>query len=182
MTNFLFLAAEGGVLDMARATATTFGLNWWLFISQCISFLIVAFLLQKFAYKPILDVLEERRHRIAEGLENAKLSQQQLADAQKTSNEIIGKANADAQKMIEEARASAKALAEKQAQTAIAEAEQIVARARQATVLERDQTMLDLRKEISRLVVDTTAKVTGKVLTEEDQRRLSEDASRAIAA
>ncbi|MDB6153855.1 MAG: synthase subunit [Chthoniobacteraceae bacterium] len=176
------LAASGGLVDIASDTARVFGLNWWLFISQCISFLAVAFLLQKFAYKPILTVLEERREKIAEGLENAKRTKQQLADAQKTSNEILEKANAEAQRMIEEARAAAKAVGERQTQAAIAEAEQIVARAHQATVLERDQTMLDLRKQISRLVIDTTAKVSGRVLTEEDQRRLSEDASRAIAA
>ena len=62
MTSTLFLAqAGGGILDSARETATQFGFDWWLFLSQCISFAIVAFLLQKFAYKPILKVLEERR-------------------------------------------------------------------------------------------------------------------------
>ena len=84
--------------------------------------------------------------------------------------------------MIFEARAAAKALADRQAQQAIAEAEQIVVKARQATVLEREAAMTDLRREVVRLVVATTAKVVGKVLTAEDQRRLSEEASKEIAS
>jgi F-type H+-transporting ATPase subunit b len=84
--------------------------------------------------------------------------------------------------MIEETRASAKALGERQAQQAVAEAEQIIAKAREASILERDRLLAELRREVARLVIDTTSKVTGKVLTTEDQRRLSEEASREIAA
>jgi len=57
----LIIAASGGVTDILRETADTFGWNWKLFLSQVISFGIVAFLLQRFAYKPILALLEERR-------------------------------------------------------------------------------------------------------------------------
>ena len=73
MTSFLILAAaevkDGGPL---KEIAETFGVSWWYFLSQCFSFTIVALLLQKFAYKPILNVLEERRNKIAEGLANAE--------------------------------------------------------------------------------------------------------------
>jgi F-type H+-transporting ATPase subunit b len=172
----------GGVLEMAGKTAETFGVAWWLFLSQCISFAIVCFLLHRFAYKPILTVLEERRQRIAEGLANADRIKVQLAEAQKTSGEIIAKANAEAQKMIDDARAAAKTLGERQAQQAVAEAEQIIAKAHAATTIERDRMMAELRRELARLVVGATARVTGKVLTPDDQRRLSEEAAREIAA
>ena len=95
---------------------------------------------------------------------------------------MIGKANAEAQKMIDEARAAAKAIGERESQAAIATAEQIIAKAREATVIEREKAFSDLKREVSRLVIDTTAKVTGKVLTADDQRRLSEEASRELAA
>jgi F-type H+-transporting ATPase subunit b len=71
----------GGLLETARVTGETFGFNVWIFLSQIISFTIVALLLRKFAYKPILTVLEERRQKIAEGLLNAEKIKQQLADA-----------------------------------------------------------------------------------------------------
>lgn len=167
---------------MVRDTAEKFGFNPWLFFSQCISFAIVAFLLQKFAYKPIINVLEERRQRIKEGLENADKIKQQLADAERRYQEILTNANSEAQKMIEEARASAGAVAERRTQQAISEAEGIIAKAREATQLEHDRMLNELKREVGRLVIDTTSKVTGKVLTSDDQRRISEETARQVAA
>ena len=57
----------------------------------------------------------------------------------------------------------------------------LIAKAREAASLEHDRTMESLKRELGRLVVDTTAKVTGKVLTQEDQRRLQEEAAREVA-
>ena len=67
-------------------------------------------------------------------------------------------------------------------QEAIAAAEQILAKAREATALEHEREMARLKRELGRLVVETTAKVTGKVLTPDDQKRLQEEASRQMAA
>lgn len=175
------LAAAGGIADLARETGEQFGFDLWIFLSQIASFLLVALLLKRFAYKPILGVLEERRQRIAEGLQNAEKIKQQLAEAEKRHQEILAKANAEAQKMIDEARASAGVIAERKEQEAIAAAEQILAKAREASSLEHERTMAQLKRELGRLVVDTTAKVTGKVLTSEDQRRLQEEATRQVA-
>jgi F-type H+-transporting ATPase subunit b len=176
----MFLAA--GALDQARETAETFGFDWKIFFSQVISFIIVALVLRRFAYKPILGILEERRQRIAEGLLNAEKIKQQLAEAEQRHAEILAKANAQAQKMIDEARDSAAHVAERKQQEGIAAAEQIVAKAREASAIEHERVMTELKRELGRLVVDTTAKVTGKVLTSEDQRRLQEEASRQIAS
>ena len=177
----LFILAQGGLGDVARETASTFGFNLWLFLSQVISFTIVALALRRFAYKPILAILEERRQRIAEGLLNAEKIKQQLAEAEQRYQEILSNANAAAQKMIDEARESASHVAERKQQEAVAMAEQIVAKAREASAIEHERTMAQLKRELGRLVVDTTAKVTGKVLTGEDQRRLQEEASRQLA-
>jgi len=178
----VILAQSGGLLDIARTTGETFGFNLWMFLSQVISFVIVALLLKRFAYKPILTILEERRQRIAEGLLNAEKIKQQLAEAEQRYQEILAKANGEAQKMIDEARASAGVIAERKQQEAIVAAEQIMAKAREASALEHERTMSQLKRELGRLVVDTTAKVTGKVLTPEDQRRLQEEASRQVAS
>jgi len=180
MVGPLILASS--ILDSAKETAGTFGWNPWLFFSQVISFTIVALLLRRFAYKPILAVLEERRQRIAEGLLNAEKIKKQLAEAEQRYAEILAKANADAQRMIDEARQSSAHLADRKEQEAIAAAEQIVAKAREASAIEHERTMAELKRELGRLVVDTTAKVTGKVLTAEDQRRLQEEASRQLAS
>ena len=180
--NITILAAAGGMGDLVNQTAESFGFDIWIFLSQVISFVIVALLLKQLAYKPILRVLEERRQRIAEGLLNAEKIKQQLAEAEQRYQEILAKGNSEAQKMIDEARASAGVIAERKEQEAIASAEQILAKAREASALEHERTMSQLKRELGRLVVDTTAKVTGKVLTPEDQRRLQEEASRQVAA
>jgi F-type H+-transporting ATPase subunit b len=180
MNLIIAVASTGGITNILQQTAETFGWNWKLFLSQVISFCIVAFLLQHFAYKPILAVLEERRRKIEEGQINAEKIKKELAEAEKRYQEILTKANGDAQKMIDEARESAAHLSERKQQEAIAAAEQIVAKAREASAIEHQRTMESLKRELGRLLVDTTAKVTGKVLTPEDQRRLQEEATRQV--
>src|SRR5205814_4168859 len=177
----IIAAATGGVTDILRETADTFGWNWKLFLSQVISFCIVAFLLRRFAYKPILAVLEDRRRKVEEGQLNAEKIRKQLAEAEKRYQEIVAKANADAQRMIDEARESSSHLAERKQQEAITAAEQILAKAKEAAALEHERQMQTLKRELGRLVVDTTAKVTGKVLTPEDEKRLQEEAARQVA-
>ena len=179
--NITIAAASGGFIEMLRDTGDTFGWNPWLFLSQVISFAIVAFLLRRFAYKPILAVLEDRRRRIEEGLINADKIKKELTEAEKRYQEIVAKANAAAQKMIDEARESSAHLAERKQQEAIAAAEQIIAKARESAALEHERTMESMKRELGRLVVETTAKVTGKVLTSEDQKRLQEEAARQVA-
>ena len=179
--NIPIFVAAGSTSDLINSTVESFGFNVWIFLSQVISFVIVALLLKQFAYKPILAVLEERRQRIAEGLLNAEKIKQQLAEAEQRYQEILAKGNSEAQKMIDEARTSAGVIAERKQQEAIQGAEQILAKAREASALEHERTMSQLKRELGRLVIDTTAKVTGKVLTSDDQRRLQEEASRQVA-
>jgi F-type H+-transporting ATPase subunit b len=178
----IVILAAGSLADTARDTAEAFGWTLQLFLSQVISFIIVALLLRRFAYKPILKVLEERRQQIAEGLLNAEKIKQQLAGAEQRHAEILAQANATAQKMIDEARESSAHISERQQKEAVAAAEQIIAKAREATAIEHDRTMTELKRELGRLVVNTTVKVTGKILTPEDQRRLQEEATRQIAS
>ena len=174
-------APAQGFSEMLRDTAETFGWNWKLFLAQVVSFCIVALLLRRFAYKPILAVLEDRRRKIEEGQLNAEKIRKELAEAEKRYQEIVSKANADAQRMIDDARESAAHLSERKQQEAIGAAEQIVAKAKEAAALEHERQMQTLKRELGRLVIDTTAKVTGKVLTSDDQKRLQEEAARQVA-
>lgn len=183
MEQFLFLAAaapasEGVVAEISKQ----FGFHTAHFIAQIISFSIVAFLLHRFAYKPILQVLEERRQRIAEGLANADRIKAELAKTEAARQEVLQQANLQANKLIEEARAAAARVQEQETQKAIATAEQIIAKAREAAALDHARMLTELKREIGQLVVQTTGKVTGKVLTPEDQRRLAEETTRQLAA
>ena len=162
-------------------TAREFGVDWPHFIAQVVSFCIVAFLLQKFAYKPVVNMLEERRKRIADGLANADKIKVELQRTETARQEVLDKANAQANKMIEEARGAANRVREEETQKAIAAAEQIISKAREAAAADHARMLSDLKKEVGRLVVQTTATVTGKILTPEDQKRLAEETTRQIS-
>jgi len=183
MTAIPFLAAaEGGLMQIAKETGEQFGFNTPLFISQAVSFVIVAVLLHRFAYKPILAQLELRRQKIAEGLSNADKAGRELANAQAKASEVIGQAGQQAAKIIEEARAAASAVAEQERQKAIADAQNILAKAREAGDAELIRLKGELRKEFGRLVVQAAARSTGDVLSTDQKGRLAEDAVRQLAA
>jgi len=84
--------------------------------------------------------------------------------------------------MIEEARQSAAKVLETESQKAIATANDIITKARQASEAELVRMKAELRKEVGRLVVSTSAKVTGNILTAEQQTRLAEDTNKQLAA
>jgi len=96
--------------------------------------------------------------------------------------EVLEKANIQATKLIEEARAAAARVQEQETQKAIAQAEQIIAKAQEASSLEHARMLAELKREVAALVVKTTAAVTGKILTDQDQQRLADETRRQLAA
>ncbi len=159
---------------------TTFGVHPALLIAQLINFLIVIFVLKKFAFGPILEMLEQRKARIAEGEEKLKRIEKQLAESEDRTAEMLAEANERAQRLIDEAKESAAALSATKTQEAIASAQAILAKAEEAAKAEREQMVAELKQEFGKLVATTTASVTGKVLTEEDNRRINEEAIASI--
>jgi F-type H+-transporting ATPase subunit b len=166
-------AAETGILETVQKT---FGLNTPFFIAQVVNFFLVIFVLKKFAFGPIQTMLEQRRIRIAEGEEKLKRIEKQLAESEQTTAAAIAKANDEAVRLINEAKQGAHAFSEQKAQEAIAQAQSILAKAEAAAKADRDRLSTELKREFGRLVAATTAQVTGKVLTAEDQKRINEDA------
>ncbi len=167
-------AAENpGVFESIK---TTFGLNGAFFAAQVINFFLVILVLKKFAFGPIQQMLEQRKARIAEGEEKLKHIEKQLAESEATTAAAIARANEDAVRLINEAKEGAHAFSEQKAQEAIAQAQQILAKAEAAAKAERERIGTELKREFGRLVAATTAQVTGKVLTADDQKRINEDA------
>jgi len=158
------------------------GLEWKILLAQTISFSIVFFVLWKFAYGPIFALLQARREKIAEALANAEKIKGDVARTEAERQKILADAGDKANKLIEEGREAAARVREQETQKAIASAEQIVAKAREAAAQERVQMLAQLKREVGRLVVQTTTTVTGKVLTPEDQRRLAQETEKELAA
>ena len=182
MMNGLVLLAQAGGGGQVQEIARNFGVDGPHLIAQIISFGIVCVLLHRFAYRPVLAMLESRREEIAQGLANAEKIKAELARTEVQRQEAMAQANAQATRLIEEARAAAARVQEQETQKAIAAAKDIVEKARQATEAEHARMLTELRREVGRLVVQTTAAVTGKVLTPEDQRRLAEETAKVVAA
>ena len=170
-------AASGGLVEDLQKN---FGLNWAFLIAQCINFVIVAFVLKKFAFGPIGDMLSQRRERIAEGEAKLKQIEQDLQDSEKRTAEAIEKANNKAKEMISEAKTSAANITEEKTQEAIASAQNILAKAEEAAKADRDQMVKELKSDFGKLVATATATVSGKVLTDADHKSINEDALAVI--
>ena len=162
--------------NVVEETAKTFGIKWPLFIAQLVNFFLVVFILKKFAFGPIQDMLTKRRERIAEGEEKLKRIEKQLAESEATTAKAIEEANQEAKRLVEEAKQGANAYSEQKAQEAVAQAQQILTKAEAAAKADRDRLHAELKSEFGRLVATTTSQVTGKVLSEEDQKRINEEA------
>ena len=180
--NALVLMAQAQAGGQIQQIAETFGVDWPHLISQMISFSILCFLLQRFAYKPVLKMLESRRQVITESYANADKVKAELARTETQRQEVMVQANVHATQFIDEARVAAERLLKQETAKATAAAEEIIARARQATAQDHARMLAELKREVGRLVVETTSAVTGKVLTAEDQRRLAEETERQLAA
>ena len=171
--------AGGGEVD---SIAKTFGVDWPHLIAQTVSFSILCALLYWLAYKPVLRMLEARRAQIGQGLANAEKIKAELAKTEAQRQEVMAAASLQAKQFIDEARAAAQRVQTEETAKALAAAEQIVARAREAAAQDHARMLAELRREVGRLVLQTTAAVTGKILTADDQRRLADETAKHLAS
>ena len=174
------VTAESG--GQVGQVARTFGVDWVHLGAQMISFGIVCAVLYALAYKPILRILEARRQQIAGGLANAEKIKAELARIEVERQDVLTQAGAEGKQLIDEARAAAARVQAEETQKAIAAAEQILVRAHETAERERATMLAELRREVGRLVVQTTASVTGKILTADDHRRLAEETATTTGA
>jgi len=177
----LLLALQEAHGVQPESVAQTFGVSWQHLLAQSISFGIVCLVLYKLAYKPILQMLETRRQQIASGLANAEKIKSELARIESERLAVLAKAGEEGKKLIEEARAAAARVQVEETKKATASAEQILVRAREAADRDHARMLAELKQEVGRLVVKTTASVTGKILTAEDHRRLAEETASQLA-
>jgi F-type H+-transporting ATPase subunit b len=180
--NALSLLAAVNIAGPIQDIANTFGVDWSHLVAQIISFSIVCVVLQRYAYKPVLTMLEERRMQIARGLADTEKIKAELAQTEAQRQEVLQQANKHANKLIEEAHAAAARVQQQETQKAIAVAEQIIVKAREAAAQDHARMLVELKREVGRLVVQATATIIGEVLTADDQRRLAEETTRRLAA
>ncbi len=169
-------------MNQLREVLSSFGVSWPSFIASVINFGILLWILHRFAYKPLLAVMDERKQRIADSLKQAEQIREELAKTQAAREEILDAANKAAQKMIDEARQAAEKFRDLKLNEALQSAQDTLRKAQEAGKLEREKMLGDLRREMVALVIATTAKVAGKILTPEDQKRLADETLKELAA
>jgi F-type H+-transporting ATPase subunit b len=182
MLNAIVFLAEVESGGQIETITRTFGVDWSHLLAQIVSFSIMCAVLYRWAYAPVLKMLEERRTVIALGQKNAEQIKAELTRTEAQRQEVIQKANVEASKIIQEAQAAAARVQERETQKAIAAAEQITASSREAAAQDYERMLRELKSEVGRLVLRTTASVAGKVLTAEDQRRLAEETTKELHA
>ncbi len=160
----------------------TLGIQWTKLIPQLVNFGIVLFFLRRYAFKPVFAMLDARERKIAESVENADQIKAELARTEAERQRILNQAGDVANQMIEQAREAANRVREVETQKAIAAAEQIIAKAREASAQDHARMLAELKREVGRLVVQTTTTVTGKILTADDQRRLAQETEKQLSA
>jgi len=151
------------------------GINLGLLIVQVIAFLIVFLTLNAWVYKPLLEMMEERKKKIAQGLEDARVAADARANAEKEAAKILAEAQAEANRIVREATERAQAATKDVRAAAEAEAARIIESAKADAEAERNRILGDLRGQIAALAIAATQKLLGEALDEKRQHALIEE-------
>lgn len=150
------------------------GIDWRLLIAQLINFLILLAILYKFAYKPLLKLLNERSIKIEKSLEDAKKIEENLAASQNERHRIISEGERSALKIREQAIAKAEKQSEELLERTRRQAEEIIKQAKQQIEGQKQEMIREARVEISDIVIEASKKVLSDVASDEINRKLTE--------
>jgi F-type H+-transporting ATPase subunit b len=151
------------------------GINPIFLLAQIANFVLLVVLLRAFLYKPIFNMLDERRARIEKGLQDAEAAKQSLANAETEKQRILDEARAEANKLRAEANQQAAQAAAKIKADAQATAEKIKADAQAGLGAERDKMLSELRGQIAALAIAAANRLIGESLDRERQETLIAD-------
>jgi F-type H+-transporting ATPase subunit b len=151
------------------------GLNLGYLLVQVFNFLIIFVVLRAWVYKPVLNLLEQRRETIAQGLEDARVAAEARANAEEEAREIISEAQTEANQKVREATERA----EKAAGEVRAEAENEITQAREAAMVEareeRERILGDMRGQVASLAMAAAQRIIGESLDEQRQHALIQE-------
>lgn len=152
------------------------GIDWRLLLAQLVNFLILFFLLKKLLYKPVLDLLEQRRRKIAEGMRDADAAKERLVGIELERKQILHQTDAERQRMLEAAAMDVEELRRQRLQAVATEGEGVLTRAREEAERVRGELLAEVRSELGDLVLAISRKTTADALTKEAHGKLVEAA------
>ncbi len=149
-----------------------FGVQPILLIAQIVNFLVLLFILKRFLYKPLLKVLDERKQKIAKSLKDAEKIAKELENTEANKEKILVDASLEARQIIEEATKSASEVISQAHEKATAGISTMIKKAEDSISLEREQMHQEIKTELADMVALALERVTGKVLTQKDQKEI----------
>ncbi|TDI26551.1 MAG: ATP synthase F0 subunit B [Acidobacteria bacterium] len=153
-----------------------------LFIWTIITFLVLLYLLKRFAWSPLLKALDERQETIRKSLDDAEQATQELQRMQQKSAQIIAEASGEAQSIVAKSRAAAETVREDLKRKAKEEAGALVRGAQRQIQLETARAIQQIRHEVVDLSLTVASKLIKKNLTQEDNDALIQDSLSQIDA
>jgi F-type H+-transporting ATPase subunit b len=154
---------------------TKLGIDWKLLIAQVVNFLVLLFVLWKFAYGPVLAMLDKRQKKIEKGLKDADEAHQKLAESEEKQKEILKKARTEAKEIIEKAHIQEEKSKSEMAAEAKAQAEKIIASAKDQIEQEKNKMLSEVKSEIGALVVSAAEKIIVEKIDEKKDKELVEN-------
>jgi F-type H+-transporting ATPase subunit b len=151
-----------------------------LYIWTIATFLVLAGLLAKFAWRPLLDALDSRQRAIRQSLDDAKQAKVELERLQTESARILAQARSDAEAIMSRTRADAERFREELKDKARAEAATLVKNAEHQIALETSRALQQIRHEAVDLSVAIASKVLQRTVSREDNERLIEETFRQL--
>jgi len=155
---------------------TKLGIDWKLLIAQIVNFLVLLFVLWKFAYGPIVAMLEKRQKKIEKGLKDAEEAHKKLEESAELQKDILKKARIEAKDIVEKAYMQAEKSKSELAAEAKVQAEKIIVSAKAEIEQEKQKTIAEIKSEIGGLVVAATEKIVGEKIDEKKDKELIEEA------
>jgi F-type H+-transporting ATPase subunit b len=144
-------------------------------LAQIVNFVILLLILRVIAFKPLLNVLNQRKQRIQQGLEDARLAEERLANVEKDYQAKLEEARAEGQRLVAERAQAAEQQAAAILAKANADASATIAKANEDAELERNRILADLRSQVAALSIAAANKVIGAALDEQRQRALIDE-------
>ena len=153
-------------------TEFSIGLFFW----QTIIFILLIFLLKKFAWKPILDAVNEREEGIKNALLSAEKAKEEMASLQSDNEETLKKARSERDSLLKEAREIKQQLIEEAKNEAKNEAKKIISQAQETIQNEKNAAIVDLKNQVASLSIDIAEKVLKEKLSnDQSQMNLVKD-------
>lgn len=156
------------------------GIDWKLLAAQIINFFILLFVLYRFAYKPILEMLNKRSKMIEKSVLDSKASEERLEEIEDTRQKMLTETEKEIGKLLEKAKADAEVMKKGIVVAAQEQGEDMLRRAKAQIVEEKEKMAEDVKKEVVKFIVLATGKILEREFSAEDQRRLADAVAREV--